>query len=87
MTSASVDTIGKDAQETGKNCYSYKNVKVPPLSFVDDVASINKCGVDSLVTNSVINTKIQCKKLRLGPGKCHKLHVGKKDPYCPTLMG
>ena len=85
MTSASIDTIGKDAQQSGQNCYSYKSVKIPPLSFVDDVSSINKCGVDSIVTNSVINTKIQCKKLRLGTVKCHQMHIGEESDYCPIL--
>ena len=41
MTSSSIDTIGKDAQESGENTYLYKKIaKIPPLSFVDDVAAI-----------------------------------------------
>ena len=86
MTSASVDTIGKSAQETGENCFIYKDtVKIPPLSFVDDVASMSLCGVDSIVTNATINTKIQAKKLRCGPTKCHQLHIGTKNKFCPSL--
>ena len=76
-TSASIDTIGKEALESGENVFKYKEtVKIPPLSFVDDIASISKCGVDSIITNSVINTKIQAKKLRFGAAKCHQLHIG-----------
>ena len=86
ITSASVDTIGKSAQETGENCYIYKDtVKVPPLSFVDDIAAMSLCGVDSFVTNATINTKLQAKKLRCGPTKCHELHVGSKNVFCPDL--
>ena len=86
MTSASVDTIGKEAQESGKNCYVYKDsLKVPPLSFVDDIASISNCGVDSIVTNSTINKKIQCKKLRFGKTKCHQMHIGDQKNFCPKL--
>ena len=84
--SASIDSIGKDAQETGKNCYTYKDtVKIPPLSFVDDVAAITKCGVDSIVANSTINTKILSKKLRLGAGKCHQMHIGESRICCPEI--
>ena len=78
-TSATVDTIGKDSQESGENVYLYKeSVKVPPLSFIDNIAAISKCGVESLVTNSVINAKIQTKKLRFGPNKCHQMQHCKK---------
>ena len=55
-TSATIDTIGKDEEESGENTYKYKEtVMVPPLSFIDDIAAITKCGVDSVVTNAVIN--------------------------------
>ena len=86
MTSGSVDTIGKEAQESGKNTYIYKEtVKVPPLSFVDDILAVNECGVDSITSNAVINAQIQCKKLRFGESKCHQMHVGKENPSCPSL--
>ena len=31
------------------------------------------------------NAKTNLKKLQFGPEKCHKIHVGKKKPYCPEL--
>ena len=86
MTSASVDTIGKDAQETGRNCYTYKEtLKIPPLSFVDDVAAVSLCGVDSIITNATINEKMKCKKLRFGKTKCHQMHIGDQINLCPSL--
>ena len=45
------------------------------------------CGVDSLVTNATINTKIQAKKLRCGPTKCHQLHIGVENKFCPEKNG
>lgn len=49
------------------------------------MAAITKCGVDSIVVNSTINTKILSKKLRLGAGKCHQMHIGENHKWCPTL--
>ena len=39
----------------------------------------------------VINTKIEMKKLKFhtpgnGKSKCFKLHIGKKNKYCPDLL-
>ena len=73
ITSGSIDTIGKEAQESGKNCYTYKNlVKVPPLSFVDDIISINFCGLDAIMANVNINTKILAKK-QVSSTTCRKI--------------
>ena len=49
--SISIDSLGRDClsseEETG--LYSYKGiVSVPPLSVVDDILTITKCGVDNL---------------------------------------
>ena len=87
MTSASIDTIGKEAQETGKCTFIYKDtVKIPPSSFVDDVLAVSNCGTESIVTNAVINTQIRCKKLRFGKAKCHQMHKGDKVLTCPNLF-
>ena len=82
----SVDTIGKHEEKTGENIYEYKkSVKIPPLSFIDDILALTKCGVNSVILNATINAKIQTKKLRFGPTKCHLMHVGSTNPLCPDL--
>ena len=41
--------------------------------------------------NTFITTQIELKKLRFhvpdknGKRKCHKMHIGKKNTFCPTL--
>ena len=50
------------------------------------MAAVSLCGVDSIVTNATINTKIQAKKLRCGPTKCNQLHVGNNTKFCPNLI-
>ena len=53
--------------------------------MVDDLACISTCGVDTVKTNSYINTKTNLKKLQFGEDKCHKMHIGKEKDYCPEL--
>jgi hypothetical protein len=66
--------------------FLYKNsVYVPPLSMCDDVASIARCGIDSIKTNAIINAKILSKKLEFGPTKCFNIHVGKNIEQCCSL--
>ena len=83
--SVTVDTIGKECLQRGEYLYSYKGVEVPPLAMVDDLACISTCGVDTVKTNSYINTKTNLKKLQFGQDKCHKMHIGKEKIYCPEL--
>ena len=56
-----------------------------PLAMVDDVLAIAKCGIKSVAVNTFINSKMEMRKLTLGKCKCKKMHVGKDNPYCPTL--
>ena len=44
----SIDTIGKEALENQHDVlYNYKNcVKIPPLSFVDDILGVSSCGIN-----------------------------------------
>ena len=88
-----IDTIGKDCMETGENIYVYKNcVNIPPLSFVDDLFAISECGSQSVVTNAVINSKVDQKNLKFGidkekgtAKKCRQIHVGRTSEFCPNL--
>ena len=83
----SIDTIGKEALENHHDVlYNYKNcVKIPPLSFVDDILGVSTCGIDSVKMNAVIQGKIEGKQLRLGHAKCFQMHVGKNKNSCPSL--
>ena len=61
----------------------YKNVvDVPALSMIDDVIGITKCSDEAIELNSIINVKMESKKLRLSNKKCFKLHIGKKNSKC-----
>ena len=65
--------------------------KVLPLAMVDDLLAVRKCGVDSIETNTTINTIIEMKKLEFHipkpnkKSKCHYLHVGKPSHVCPGM--
>ena len=66
--------------------YIYKGkVGVPPLAMVDDLVCISKCGIESVKMNSYINSKSNLKKLQFGLSKCHVMHVGASESYCPDL--
>ena len=77
--SVSLDTLGRDClKDSGEQCvvYKYKNaVEIPPLGMMDDVLTVNKCGLKSIEMNAIINAKIEGKKLSLNEEKCHKIHV------------
>ena len=77
--SVQVDTIGKECIEEKKTLYQYKGM-------VDDIISVSKCGINSLLMNSFLNSKTNIKKLQFGTQKCHKLHIGKSDHLCPDLF-
>ena len=73
--------------------YLYKQmVNILPLSMVDGILAIAKCGQDSLSLNTYINTQMELKKLqfhtpdRAGKSKCHKIHVGIGNKLCPELQ-
>ena len=73
--------------------YKYKDkVDIKALAMVDDLLGIAPCGLESLARNTFINVQIEMKKLRFhtagpdGKTKCHKIHVGKKHEFCPTLL-
>ena len=86
----SMDELGKIAYENEDILYKYKNtVSIPSLGMVDDVLSIQKCSMDSVRANAVINAFIESKKLTLSKSKCHRIHISKKIPSvnheCPEL--
>ena len=91
LCSNSIDKIGKYSLEN-KQVYKYKNIAgVIPLSMVDDLLAVAQCGFQSVEVNASINTLIELKKLKFHvpeknkPGKCHFLHIGKPNRYCPGM--
>ena len=73
---ASMDKLGQLAYENENLLYWYKgSVAVPPLCMVDDVLAVQECSKNSVQINSVINSFIELKKLKLSSDKCSKIHV------------
>ena len=63
--------------------YEYRNqVPIPPLGMVDDQIAVSKCGLDSALATSHLNSITNVKKLQFGADKCHKMHVGETDILC-----
>ena len=91
--SISIDKLGRKCTQRREYLYKYKDkVDVVTLAMVDDLLGIANCGIESLELNTFINTQIEMKKLRFhtpgpdGKTKCHKIHVGKRNEFCPTLQ-
>ena len=83
---ATMDKLGQIAYENESLLYWYKgSVAVPPLCMVDDVLAVQECSQNSVQINSVINSFIELKKLKLSSDKCSKIHVGKVSSSCPDL--
>ena len=85
---STMDKVGKNAYLSKKPICIYKSiVEIPPLGMVDDELVITKCGNDSVISNAIVYTFIESKKLRVGKTKCFKIHVGesKSNLICPNL--
>ena len=59
---------------------------MPPLEMVDNVLTVQKCGVASEAINSEVNAFISQKKVTLGQNKCVKIQIGKKCGQCEKLF-
>ena len=77
--SVQVDTLGRDCLSRDVGLYQYKNViSIPPLAMIDDILGITNCNDEAVELNSIINVKVETKKLRLSEKKCYKIHIAKK---------
>ena len=55
-------------------------MKIPKLSFVDDIFDVHKCKEMTKKTNQYTNEEISKRKLTLSEDKCKRMHVkSKKD--------
>ena len=81
-----IDTLGRYCYTYNTGCYVYKDAcYVPPLGMIDDVAAVSKCKVDSNILNSIINAKIETKKLQFNFQKCFNMHIGPNKKNCQSL--
>ena len=81
-----MDKLGKLKYSNEEMLFKYKGtVGVPALEMVDDVVDIQKCDINAIKSNTVINSFMEHKKLTLSKSKCHKIHCGKKNLFCPDL--
>merc|ERR1712079_49300 len=53
--------------------------------MIDDLAGISECGDNSLFLNSIINARIEAKKLQFNIKKCYNMHVGTNKNNCRDL--
>ena len=68
--SVQLDTLGRDCYERQEGLYQYNGcVSIPPLQMIDDLASFSTCSTQSVMTNAILNAKIESKKLVFGPAK------------------
>ena len=86
--SVQIDSIGRESVENDEDIlYKYKDIiTIPPLGMIDDVISINECGAKAIKMNALIQNKVNCKRLTLGPSKCFHMHIGKNEKSCPSLL-
>ena len=90
--SVSIDKLGRQCTQGRKYQYKYKDkVDTVLLAMIDDLLGIAPCGLESIALNTFINVQIEMKKLRFhttgpeGKSKCHKIHVGRQNEFCPKL--
>ena len=70
MCTVTMDKLCKMMLQNEHLLYKYRGkVSVPPLQMVDDIISAVKCGSTATAVNTIINTFIKSKRLRLGNKK------------------
>ena len=83
---AQIDTLGRYCYTFNTGCYLYRNAcNVPPLGMIDDLAAVSQCNSNSIVLNSIINAKIETKKLEFNSKKCFNMHIGRNKNKCENL--
>ena len=53
--------------------------------MIDDIAGVANCQEKSVILNSIINAKIEAKKLQFNFKKCVNMHVGPNKQNCSKL--
>ena len=59
-----MDTIGKYCYANNTGLYQYREMCcIPALGMIDDIAGVSECNTQSITLNTIINFKIESKKL------------------------
>ena len=53
--------------------------------MIDDVAGVAKCQDSFVILNTIINSKIESKKLEFNLKKCVNMHIGPNSQNCSKL--
>ena len=62
----SIDKVGQKCYSRGEHLFVYKrSVRVLPLSMVDDLLTISRCGNASLALNTYVNAQIETKNTQI----------------------
>ena len=86
QATTSMSQLGSLAYKRGKPLLTYKEtVQIPVMGMIDDIATVTKCGMQTVLSNAVTNSFVESKRLQLGPKKSHRLHFGKKHKDCLDL--
>ena len=81
-----IDTLGRYCYTFGTGLYLYRDAcNIPPLGMIDDIAGIAKCNNESIILNSIVNAKIETKKLQFNLKKCVNMHIGSEYKNCQQL--
>ena len=81
-----MDTLGRYSYAYNTGLYQYRDgCCIPTLGMIDDLAGVTECNEDSITLNSVINFKVESKKLEFNWKKCVNMHIGPKKNNCKKL--
>ena len=58
---------------------------IPALGMIDDIAGVSECNTQSITLNTIINFKIESKKLEFDKKKCDNMHIGPNMKKCSKL--
>ena len=82
-----MDTLGRYSYSYNTGLYQYRDgCSIPALGMIDDLAGVTECNEDSITLNSVINFKVESKKLEFNWKKCVNMHIGPQKNKCKKLM-
>ena len=75
-----MDKLGKLMYNKPELMYKYRGaISVPSLQMVDDIMVLGKySSLQTLQSNSVVNSFMNIKKLTLSETKCHTVHIGRR---------
>ena len=71
-----MDTLGRECLTNGDGIYLYKDIiDIPVLAMIEDVIGVTSCSDEAVKLNSIINVKVESKKLKFSETKCFKIHI------------